>query len=69
MGDFVRQQARGAKKAEKNMTPMQRLQREYEGLTKAAKLKEMRKGKESKYFSVIKKDWQRICFKEDQVKV
>jgi len=55
MGDFVRQQARGAKKAEKGMTPMQRLQREYEGLTKAAKLKEMRKGKESKYFSVIKK--------------
>jgi hypothetical protein len=55
MGDFARQQARGAKKAEKNMPPMQRLQREYEGLTKAAKLKEMRKGKESKYFSVIKK--------------
>jgi hypothetical protein len=55
MGQFARAQARGGKKAEGKMTPMQRLQREYEGLTKAAKLKEMRKGKESKYYSVIQK--------------
>ena len=54
-GDFAKGQARGAKKAEKNMTPMQRLQREYEGLTRAAKVKEISKGKQSKYFSVIKK--------------
>lgn len=55
MGDFAKAQARGAKKAEKNMTPMQRLQREYEGLTKAAKMKEVSKGRQSKYFSVIRK--------------
>ena len=55
MGKFAVQQARGAKKAEGKMTAFQKLQREYEGLTKAAKLKEMRKGRESKYFSVIKK--------------
>tara|TARA_B100001093_G_scaffold475019_1_gene500231 strand:+ start:2212 stop:3081 length:870 start_codon:yes stop_codon:yes gene_type:complete len=55
MGDFAKGQARGAKKAEKNMTPMQRLQREYEGLTKAAKMKEVSKGRQSKYFSVIRK--------------
>jgi len=55
MSDFAKGQARGAKKAEKNMTPMQRLQREYEGLTKAAKMKEVSKGRQSKYFSVIKK--------------
>ena len=55
MGDFAKAQARGAKKAEKNMTHMQRLQREYEGLTKAAKMKEVSKGRQSKYFSVIRK--------------
>jgi len=55
MGDFARQQARGAKKAEGKMTPMQKLQREYEGLTKAAKVKEIAKGRQSKYFSVIRK--------------
>ena len=55
MGDFARQQARGAKKAEEKMTPMRKLQREYEGLTKAAKVKEIAKGRQSKYFSVIRK--------------
>lgn len=55
MGQFARAQARGGKKAEGKMTAMQKLQREYEGLTKAAKMKEVSKGRQSKYFSVIKK--------------
>ena len=55
MGDFAKAQARGAKKAEGKMTPFQKLQREYEGLTKAAKVKEISKGRQSRFFSVIRK--------------
>ena len=55
MGQFARAQARMAKKAEGKMTAAQKLQREYEGLTKAAKVKEIAKGRQSRYFSVIRK--------------
>ena len=55
MGDFARQQARGGKKAEAKMTPMQIRQREFEGLSKKAKLAEIAKGSKSKYYEVIKK--------------
>jgi len=55
MGDFAKAQARGAKKAEGKMTAFQKLQREYEGLTKAAKVKEISKGRQSRFFSVIRK--------------
>jgi len=55
MGQFARAQARMGKKAEGKMTAAQKLQREYEGLTKAAKVKEIAKGRQSKYFSVIRK--------------
>ena len=55
MGQFARAQARMGKKAEGKMTPMQKLQREYEGLTKKAKIAEVAKGKKSKYYSVIQK--------------
>jgi len=55
MGDFARQQARGGKKAEGKMTPMQIRQREYEGLSKKAKIAEIAKGSKSKYYEVIKK--------------
>ena len=55
MGQFARAQARGGKKAEGKMTPMQKLQREFEGLTKKAKIAEIAKGSKSKYYSVIKK--------------
>ena len=55
MGQFARAQARMAKKAEGKMTPFKKLQREYEGLTKAAKVKEIAKGRQSRYFSVIRK--------------
>ena len=55
MGDFARQQARGGKKAEAKMTPMQIRQREYEGLSKKAKIAEIAKGSKSKYYEVIKK--------------
>jgi len=55
MGQFARAQARGGKKAEEKMTAMGRLQREYEGLTKKAKIAEVAKGKKSKYHSVIQK--------------
>lgn len=55
MGQFARAQARGGKKAEGKMTAMEKLQREYEGLTKKAKIAEVAKGKKSKYYSVIQK--------------
>ena len=55
MGQFARAQAGGGKKAEGKMTPMQKLQREFEGLTKKAKIAEIAKGSKSKYYSVIKK--------------
>tara|TARA_R100000231_G_scaffold85522_1_gene64948 strand:- start:13 stop:924 length:912 start_codon:yes stop_codon:yes gene_type:complete len=55
MGKFAVQQARGGKKAEGKMTPMQKLQREFEGLSKKAKIAEIAKGSKSKYYSVIKK--------------
>jgi hypothetical protein len=55
MGKFAVQEARGAKKAEGKMTAFQKLQREYEGLTKKFKMAEVAKGKNSKYYSVIKK--------------
>ena len=55
MGDFARQQARGGKKAEGKMTPMQIRQREFEGLSRKAKLAEIAKGSKSKYYEVIKK--------------
>tara|TARA_Y100001937_G_scaffold88176_1_gene119245 strand:- start:236 stop:1177 length:942 start_codon:yes stop_codon:yes gene_type:complete len=55
MGQFARAQARGGKKAEGKMTAMQKLQREFEGLTKKAKIAEIAKGSKSKYYSVIKK--------------
>tara|TARA_S200002703_G_scaffold2571_1_gene3986 strand:- start:180 stop:1139 length:960 start_codon:yes stop_codon:yes gene_type:complete len=55
MGDFARQQARGGKKAEGKMTPFQIRQREYEGLSRKAKIAEIAKGSKSKYYEVIKK--------------
>ena len=55
MGSFARQQARGGKKAEEKMTPMQIRQREFEGLSRKAKLAEIAKGSKSKYYEVIKK--------------
>lgn len=55
MGQFARAQARMGKKAEGKMTAAQKLQREYEGLTKRAKIAEIAKGSKSKYYEVIKK--------------
>ena len=55
MGQFARAQARMGKKAEGKMTAAQKLQREYEGLTKKAKIAEIAKGSKSKYYEVIKK--------------
>jgi hypothetical protein len=55
MGQFARAQARGGKKAEGKMTAMEKLQREYEGLSKKAKIAEIAKGSKSKYHAVIKK--------------
>ena len=55
MGKFAVQQARGAKKAEGKMTAFEKLQRDYESLTKKYKMAEVAKGKNSKYYSVIKK--------------